>query len=61
MNLIRKLFRRGPKIRPEDNPKDPAYWHARGYKFANIMAVSYLWGQIDEDGQILPEPHISRE
>lgn len=53
--------RKKPCLSPEEDPKEPAYWRARGHKYGNILAVSYRWGQIDEEGTPLPEPHVSRE
>ena len=50
-----------PRLSPKEDPKEPAYWLARGRKYGNILAVAYRWGQIDEEGRPMPEPHVSRE
>lgn len=59
LDWIRRRLKKSPA--PENDPKEPAYWLARGRKYGNTLAVAYRWGQIDEEGNPLPEPHVSRE
>lgn len=44
---LKKLVRTTPRV---EDPRHPAYWRDRGHRHANIMAVSYRWGDIDSKG-----------
>jgi len=54
-------WKKRKEAQAEADPKNPSYWTARGHTHPNILAVAYGWGQIDETGKPLPEPHVSRE